>query len=203
MAGSFITIFRWSIYSMSSLVLIALWAFNPLGSQASFRGAFLRPGVGTSQGHISYYNANLTTQQFLYKYATRTKANAFYASSLYDYVASTQYVNPSSNLTQGVIAVLGGEKSAGVQAATETWGNFRIPSLEYHSDFNANNSHSWLSTPWNDEIMNYSSLVGDHVDGIDRNFLGNTSFQTSSSYQSLTVSWRHYCDTTSALTKDV
>jgi hypothetical protein len=51
MAGSFITIFRWSIYSMSSLALIALWAFDPLSSEASFRGAYLRPGTGTSQGH--------------------------------------------------------------------------------------------------------------------------------------------------------
>jgi hypothetical protein len=182
---------------------MALWAFNPLGSQASFRGAYLRPGTGTSQGQITSYNANLTTQLFLYRYVKRTTASAFYASSLYDYVASTQYVNPFSNLTQGVLAVLGGENAAAVQAATDTWGNFRIPSLEHHSDFNATNSHAWLSTPWNDRVMNYSSLVGDRVDGLDRNFLGNTSFQTSSSYQSFTVSWKHYCDTTSALTKDV
>jgi hypothetical protein len=84
--------------------------------------------------------------------------------------------------------VLGGERLAAVQAAMDNWSNVRIPSLEYHSDYSANDPQQWLATPWSQKVMNYSSLVGDRVDGVDRSTTGNTSFTTSSSDQKYNVS---------------
>jgi hypothetical protein len=193
MASSIITIFRWSIFRTSSVVLILLWAFNPLGSQASFRGAYLRPATGTSYGQIAYHVPDLTMQLMLSPYAgasSRSKPSirALYSSTVYDYISTTQYVDPTHNATKEMMIVLGGERSAAVQAAMDNWSNVRIPSLEYHSDYNTNDPQQWLATPWNQKVMNYSSLVGDRVDGVDRSTTGSTSFTTSSSYQKYDVS---------------
>jgi len=195
MASSVITIFRWSIFRISSVTLIVLWAFNPLGSQASFRGAYLRDDTGTSQGQITYYNASLSIQLSLSSYggaSTRSKPviRALYSSTLYDYVSSTQYVDPTNSVTKGVVTVLGGQGSAAVQAAMDTWSNVRIPSLEYHPEYSSVDPHRWLETPWSQRLMNYSSLVGDRVDGVNRSFIGNTTFTSSSSYQSYKVDAR-------------
>ena len=87
MAGSILAIFTWSLFQFSSLVLIILWAFNPLGSQASFRGIYLADTVGYGLGKISYYSYNLTTQfeQSIFGLgSTRSKpmVRALYASAL-------------------------------------------------------------------------------------------------------------------------
>jgi hypothetical protein len=100
-------------------------------------------------------------------------------------------VDPTNNVTQGIITLLGGPNSAAVQAATDAWGNVRIPNLEYHSEYDNSKPMQWLQTPWETKVLNYSSLLGEPVTGIDRNFTGNTSFTISSSYQSFKVSILH------------
>ena len=185
MAGSIITIFRWSIWKVSSAALIVLWAFNPLGFQASFRGGSLRPNTGSSHAPVTFYNPNLTSQIWLTQADmpgnTRLLTRAVFSSAIYDYVASIQYVDPTQSAMINVVAVLGGGGSAAVAAAMDTWGNARIPSLEYHPDYNRLDPNRWLNTSWTTHVMNYSSLVGIRVDGIDRS-LANTSFQMQSSY---------------------
>jgi hypothetical protein len=86
---------------------------------------------------------------------------------------------------------LGGDSSAGIQAASDNWGNVRIPSLTYSDGYNPNDPHKWLQTPWDKTVLNYSSLLGDRVDGVDRAFTGNTSFTIMSSFQQFNVS--HFC----------
>jgi len=195
MASSVTTIFRWSIFRISSVALIVLWAFNPLGSQASFRGAYLRPATGTSQGHITYYNAHLSIQLSLSQRAMSSESSkpairALYSSTLFDHMSSIQYVDPTNNVTKGVVTMLGGQGSAAVQAAMDPWSNVRIPSLEYHPEYKSVDPHRWLETPWSQRVLNYSSLVGDRVDGVNRSFTGNTTFTSSSSYQSYQVDAR-------------
>ncbi|KAH7073753.1 hypothetical protein BKA63DRAFT_554084 [Paraphoma chrysanthemicola] len=188
MASSVITIFRWSIFELSSVALVLLWAFNPLGSQASFRSAYLQTGTGIAQGNITAYAPSLDTQLELSTFSTANTRSplirALYSATLYDYVSNTQYVDPTNNVTQGIITLLGGPNSAAVQAATDAWGNVRIPNLEYHSEYDNSKPMQWLQTPWETKVLNYSSLLGEPVTGIDRNFTGNTSFTISSSYQS-------------------
>ncbi|KAF2122095.1 hypothetical protein BDV96DRAFT_640160 [Lophiotrema nucula] len=192
-AGSVITIFRWSILRMSSVVLILLWAFNPLGSQASFRGIYLQPKSGSSQGHITFYNANLSTQLFLTTFSagsTRMKPTirALYSSTLYDFASSTQYVNPTNSTAKDIVSVLGGESSAGIQVASDNWGNVRIPNLRYLSNYDSKDPHKWVTTPWDKTVLNYSSLLGDRVEGVSRTFVGNTTFTIMSSYQQFSCS---------------
>lgn len=87
---------------------------------------------------------------------------------------------------------LGGFQAAGIQAATDPWGNLRIPSIEYLDTYDSAIPNEWVQVPWMDNLQNYSSLVGDRFEGLDRSFTGNTTFNMTSSYQSLDVS--NQCD---------
>lgn len=193
MAGSWITIFKWSLFRLSSIALVILWAFNPLGSQASFRGAYLTDSLGSGTGRISYYNYNLSTQMALTEFqytSTRAKPTirALYSSVLYDVIASTQYVDQSNSTFQDTVMMLGGHQSASIQAATDPWGNLRIPYLELLEGYDSSDSARWIDVPWNNTIQNYVSLVGDRIEGVERNFTGNTTFEINSSYLTFNVS---------------
>jgi len=192
MAGSVCTIFRWSILRMSSAVLILLWAFNPLGSQASFRGVYLRSVTGSSQGNIIFYDARLSTQVslsrlFSWNGPNRPTLSALYTSSLYDSVSNIQYVDTTSQAARDIVSVIGGKSSAGIQAATDVWGNIRIPHHRYLSNYDPKDRQKWLETPWDKKILNYTSLFGERVKGVNRSFTGNTTFTITSSYQDLHV----------------
>ncbi|KAL1798197.1 hypothetical protein ACET3X_002234 [Alternaria dauci] len=187
LAGSVITIFKWSVLRISSVALLLLWAFNPLGSQSSFRGIYLMDQEGSRTGDIAYYNYNLSQQvqlNSIFDTQTRIKPRlrALYSSALYDVASATQYVDKTNTTYQDIAITLGGESSAGVQAATDPWGNIRMPNLHTLPGFDAKEPHRWVSVPWQESVQNYSSLVGDHVAGLERNFTGNTTFNTTSSY---------------------
>lgn len=195
MAGAILAMFTWSIFQFSTLILVILWAFNPLGSQASFRGVYLTNNVGHGLDRISYYNNTLNTQMDLSVFvggSTRTTPmiRALYSAALYDTLSTLQYVDHDNARYKSKIATLGGPQAAGVQAATDSWGNLRVPSIEYLSSYNPASPNEWLEVPWQNELQNYSSLVGDRFDGLDRSFTGNTTFNMSSTYQSLNVSSR-------------
>ncbi|RYN65030.1 hypothetical protein AA0117_g12232 [Alternaria alternata] len=193
LAGSVITVFKWSILRISSIALLVLWAFNPLGSQSSFRGIYLRDREGSRPGNIAYYNHNISQQvqlNSMFNTATRImpRIRALYSSALYDIASATQYVDKTNATYQDIIITLGGESSAGIQAATDPWGNVRMPSLHALSGFDANEPHRWVNVPWQDSVHNYSSLVGEHVAGLGRNFTGNTKFNTTASYLTFSCS---------------
>jgi hypothetical protein len=166
---------------MAGSIMILIWAFNPLCSQASFRGAYLRPRTGTSFSQFTYYNATLDMQLALSAFSsgsTRSlpKIRASYSTAVYDYVSSTQYVDLMNERTMAVLATLVEGSSAGIQAATDTWGNVRLPGLEDLSGYDASDPQQRLDIPWDKKVLNCTSLLGDRFDGIHRSLIGNTSF---------------------------
>lgn len=195
MASSVITIFKWSIFKLSSTVLVFLWAFNPLGSQASFRGIHLTDSVGYSTGTVTYYNHNLTDQLGMTIFSTSTNrarpaVRALYSAALYDIVSSTQNVNKSSSAYKELSTRLGGPQSAAVQAAMDSWGNVRIPNINYLPEYDKDDPYKWISIPWMEAGQDYTSLIGDRVEGVARNFTGNSTFNITSSFQSFRVSYQ-------------
>ncbi|KAJ4314096.1 hypothetical protein N0V94_006610 [Neodidymelliopsis sp. IMI 364377] len=154
-------------------LLIVLWAFNPLGSQASFRGIYLTDSIGHGTGALSYYNHNFTTQMGLSAFAlSGSRAlptiRALYSAALYDVASKAQYVSSENATYKAAITSLGGPQAAGLQMGTDSWGNLRIPNLEYLNNYDSTHPYDWVSVPWKEQPQNYSSLVGDHIDGIDQ-----------------------------------
>jgi hypothetical protein len=174
------------------VALVVLWAFNPLGSQASLRGVYLQDSVGQRTGQITYYNHNLTTQLGMTRFlggSTRSKPTlrAIYSAALYDVTARIQYVDHRTPAASRTIELLGGHQAAGIESASDLWGNLRIPALEYLPDYDAEQPGRWFQVPWTESIQNYASLIGDRMDGIDRAVTGNITFDITSSYQSFRV----------------
>ena len=192
MAGSIIAIVTWSIFQYSSLLLVALWAFNPLGSQASFRGVYLTDIVDHGSGAITHYDPNITVQVQLSKFASGSTRSypmmrALYLAALYDVTSNVQYVDNDNATFQEKIMMLGGSSAAGIQAAMDSWGNVRIPNIDYLSKYDQTRPNEWVEVPWRNSMQNYSSLIGDRFDGLDRGFTGNTTFNMTSSYQHFNV----------------
>jgi hypothetical protein len=186
------------------MILVLLWAFNPLGSQSSFRGVYLKDIEGFGTGPITHYNYNLSSQLGMTMFMsghgrTTPKVRALYSTALYDVTASIQYVDKTNKTYQDIATILGGESSAGVQSAVDSWGNIRIPNLQAQADYVAEDPHRWVDTPWLDSVQSYSSLVGDRIEGINRNFTGNTTFNITSSYQHFDVRRRSIASLTQDL----
>jgi hypothetical protein len=152
MASSVIIIFRWSIFRYSSIALLILWAFNPLGSQASFRGVTLQSNTGTSQGQNRYFSTNVTNLVYPFIDLGSSMTRALYSSMLFDYTASTQYVDPTDTVRDDTITILGGEGSAAIQAAMDIRGNVQIPNLKYLPEYDSNSPYQWLKTSWDHKI---------------------------------------------------
>lgn len=152
----------------------------------------MRDREGSRPGNIAYYNYNLSSQVqlnsiFDTQTRVRPRLRALYSSALYDVASATQYVDKTNKTYQDIVITLGGESSAGVQAATDLWGNIRMPNLHTLPEFDANEPHRWVNVPWQDSVHNYSSLVGEHFAGLERNFTGNTTFNTTASYLTFSV----------------
>ena len=153
----------------------------------------MRDREGSRPGNIAYYNYNLSQQvqlNSIFDTETRSKPRirALYSSALYDVTSATQYVDKTNATYQDTVITLGGESSAGVEAATDPWGNVRMPNLHALSGFDAREPHRWVDVPWRDSVQNYSSLVGEHLAGLERNLTGNTTFNTTASYLTFSVS---------------
>jgi hypothetical protein len=192
MAGSIITIFRWSLLRFTSLTIVFLWAFNPLGSQASFRAASLQDMVQSKSGTITYFKPDLLQQigmNMLSINISKTDITAAYTSAIYDTISRTQHVDNTSDRYIELIETLGGKEAAGIWAATDPWGNVRVPNLEYLDGYDTMTPNQWLEVPWNKSVQNYASLIGDtFFQGIERAVYQNTTFNITSSYQSFNVS---------------
>lgn len=193
MAGSLISIATWWIFKPASVALLLLWAFNPLGSQASFRAVYLQDVNDHGTGSITFYDPRLSLQMNLTGWTShmgRTKPTlrAQYEALLYDVIASTQYADPNNFTYNDTIAKLGGPQVAGIQSAMDIWGNIRIPHLEYLANYDPSGPIDWVSVPWTEAVQNYSSLAGDRFEGVDRAITSNTTFNITSSYQTFDVS---------------
>jgi hypothetical protein len=166
-----------------------------LAPNASFRGIYLTKSNASGSGIITYLNYNLINQIGLTTFndeEARTKAvvRGLYSASLFDLSSATQYVDHSSETFQKLVTKLGGPEAAGAQAAMDPWGNVRIPNINYLPEYRNDDPHKWIDTPWLTGVQNYASLIGDRVDGVNRDFIGNTTFTLTSSFQNLNVSLR-------------
>jgi hypothetical protein len=173
-------------------ILILLWAFNPLGSQASLRAVYLTDMQLAGSGQITFYDYNISSQYDISQFGGTSNGlsamQALYAGSLYATNSGTQYPNTSGSSYDDLISTLGGTSSASIKMATDPWGNLRIPNIRATPGYDLTNPGQWLQTPWTTDVQSYSSLLGSRIQGIESSFSGQTNFTIGSSYEEFTVS---------------
>ncbi|KAF5490115.1 hypothetical protein CGCS363_v012046 [Colletotrichum siamense] len=188
MANTVLSAYALSMINIWTVCLFFVWAFNPLGSQSSFRSLYLQNQVMNLDERLSYKNYALKTIESSalngsYNWLiNRSAVNAAYSSVLTSATSGTQYCNSTCIGYDNLIARLGGIQAAAAQMAIDPWGSPRVPSLKHVAGFDASNPEKWLDVPWNQSVQNYCSLIGNRVHGIKTELIGNVSFPINASY---------------------
>ena len=198
---------RW--FRSWTVAVVAMWFLSPLGGQAALRSINLRATVVATDIPAFYYLGNNRTRIW-----SHYRAGAGVFTSGPDTsskiaglrtVASAAFINPgtsvvhskgsSPNFDRGVEA-LGGKWQASHLGHQDAWRNVKIPFIEYLPGYNDANPTAWISVP-KDTVVPYASLVGLPVRGGSFDRAGNSTFNTSFHY--LTLSCGNEFNGTNAL----
>lgn len=189
--GSLRSIFFLRILNVYSVLLIVLWAFNPLGSQASLRSVYLIKNNLTTDFGASFptyrpevHNSIMDGADFTGQVTVRS----IFGSSIYSLEAKTQYPNSSKLPFDSLIEDIGGPKAAGEALYADPWGNVRIPRLMSLAEYDAEDPEKPINVP--SGVVNYWSLVGVPIrtEKTLRNFNGSYTFNVGASFFDLDVS---------------
>jgi hypothetical protein len=182
-------------FGLYTLILIPLWAFNPLGSQASFRSVYLKEEFQTGTRPYSFQNNSLDyeiNQSALGSgsgwQSSMPMVRSLYGAALFAPDAGAQYSNGSSGGFRDLIQRLGGVGLATEQMTTDVWNNVRIPEIRTLQGYNSKHPDQWIDVPRDTMVVNYTSIIGLPVrQGNPSRFAGNITFTTNSSYHDFKV----------------
>ncbi|KAI1841617.1 hypothetical protein JX266_012170 [Neoarthrinium moseri] len=188
LANTFVTSFNMRVFGLPTILLIALWSFNPLGSQASFRSVYLEQRSDTGTGTINYYSHNFTEQGSSGLEGSsswnsmRSQIRAIYNSALFDLSSGLQFSKNTSDDYELILARLGGMDAAIARGSMDPWGNVRTPSLRRVPGYDPDDPERWLDVPPEQTTIGAASLIGSVVRGIPLDFTGSTAFTMGTNY---------------------
>lgn len=162
--GTITTLFQFQSWNLITLVLLAVWALSPLGTQSLQRMSKLRPGFERNKMNITYFDNSARSR--LVKTASSVVSGAS------KYVLDSK-LRAFAGLYTTVVSMP--EKSK--LDTMDLWGNVKIPYLD------SVNRPDWKDVPQNLSTDGYSSLVGvplSHINHINPNT--SDSFTLESSY---------------------
>jgi hypothetical protein len=182
-------------FGLYTMILLPLWAFNPLGSQASFRSVYLREEFQAGTRPYSFQNNSLDyeiDQSALGSgsgwQSSMPMVRSLYGAALFAPDAGAQYSNGSSSGFKDLIQRLGGVELATEQMTTDVWNNVRIPEIRTLPSYDAKNTNKWLDVPRDTMVVNYTSVIGLPArQGNPSRFAGNITFAMNSSYHNFKV----------------
>ncbi|KAF0324967.1 hypothetical protein GQ607_007860 [Colletotrichum asianum] len=177
MANTVLSAYALSMINIWTVCLLFVWAFNPLGSQSSFRSLYLQNQVMNLDGRVSYKDYTLKTIEH-----GALDVDAVYSSVLTSLTSGTQYCDSTCADYDNLINRWGGVQAAAAQMAIDPWGSPRVPSLKHVAGYNASDPEKWLAVPWTNSVQNYSSFIGSRIHGINSELTGNVSFLVNASY---------------------
>ena len=198
MTGTLISIFNFRLFDILGLLLLFIWAFSPVGSQASIRSVGLRPATRNESRTLSYYNHSLIP--LLSDLQGADGANwyalafeSYYGAALFDPTAAMQYSNATANewtdTTTGIgslVSQMGGEAIVANNSMTDLWGNVRIPIPEHVEGFNEESPETWLNLAQG-QVAPYGSLIGVPITGLPTSGVGGSEFTVETNHHLFTV----------------
>ncbi|KAF4625752.1 hypothetical protein G7Y89_g12413 [Cudoniella acicularis] len=192
--GAFKACLTLRMFELSTIVLLILWAFNPIGGQSALRAISVEGIFNETPTQIQYLNSDLRSiilsngfQGASYFASSAPQLRTLYGASLFSPDAGTQYSNGSSAGFDDLISRLGGADTASKSTTMDLWGNIRIPMMHLLPKYNEQLPQSWVDVP-SDEIVPYESIIGVPIRGIPSNGIGNITFNITSSYHVLECS---------------
>jgi hypothetical protein len=192
--GTVRAIFLLRVLNPCAIILLALWSISPLGSQASFRGVYLQENLKTGilDTPVSHAPADYFRESSILQFQADnfTRFNEMYIigitryqSATYLPEAYTQYSNSTGAQFNAKSSIL---KSQYGSLGEDVWGNVRIPYIFSLPGYDERRMDEWLAVP-DDQIVNYTSLIGIPFGSRPDNVIGNISFVMNSSHHELEV----------------
>lgn len=191
--GTINTCFTLRVFSVSTIALLFLWAFNPVGGQASLRAVVLKSNYTSTPTQLQYQSSNprSTMRNNAISGAStwsssRVQVTTLYGAALFSPDAGLQYSNGSSQGFGDLLRRLGGSDSAIKISSEDLWGNVRIPVLHLLPGFDASYPQNWVTVP-SEEIPPFESIIGVPIRGLPPNGIGNISFVMQANYRAFKV----------------
>jgi len=186
--GTVRAVFLLRVLSPCAIILLALWSISPLGSQASFRGVYMQENLYT--GVLDIPISHAPTGYFRESSTLKFQANNLsrmgitrYPSAIYLPEAYTQYSNGTGAQFNAKSSFLEGQYGS---LGEDVWRNVRIPHIFSLPGYDDSRMDEWLAVP-DDQIVNFTSLIGIPFGSRPRNLIGNTSFVMNSSHHEFQV----------------
>ncbi|CAI0654279.1 unnamed protein product [Colletotrichum noveboracense] len=159
MTGTVTTMIDMKSIRWSSIVLVLIWAFSPLGGQAALRVLLKKPEAVVSFAELPYLDVN----------------TSFPAQYIGSNIGNAQL--PINSLVYSALGASGEVR----QSSQDTSGNVKIPMIEPLLGRHSTKADEWITL--NDEdraSITWSSLIGIPFGNISRT--GRTSFKLETSY---------------------
>ncbi|KAK0730887.1 hypothetical protein B0H67DRAFT_476149 [Lasiosphaeris hirsuta] len=184
-------------FSLGLLLLVLIWCFSPLGSQAILRAAELQSNTETVGRPVVYFPvANISS---VTEYSTVVGVSSYLSSlqsiraiilsSLYDSGTRVMHSNGSAPAFSDAVAALGGPQAAVEAVQQDLWGNVRVPFIHMLDGYDPLRPSDWIQVP-PDRIPPYQSLIGVPIRGMPQDTVGNTTVYINSTYHFLRCSGR-------------
>lgn len=145
-ASTILSAFSLSALNLWTLFLIVLWAFNPLGSQASLRSVRLVDQSTIQNGSVGYENSFAINPGIEWD-ELRPWNEMTYFSALESMEAATQYCNGSCSGFEELVEKLGGSSGAALRTAVDPWDSPRVPKLRRTPGYDPVDPGKWLNVP--------------------------------------------------------
>jgi hypothetical protein len=193
MTGTIKTAFTLRSGWLLAILLTSLWAFNPLGGQASLRMLSLQDTPTSSTAGPAYHTADpkrifsscLSNGETMFNESV-TLLRTLYGAALFSPDAALLFPNRTGPTYQSAVARLGGNRTLST-STFDLWGNVRMPVLDMLPGYNSSSKHGRVDVPFQHEIGSYASIIGTSTRGLPTNGSGNFSFIMNSNYNRLSV----------------
>lgn len=158
LAGTLVSQFQLRAISLIGIILVLIWALSPVGGQASLRQMVLGIKTATQPASFVYF--------IHHGYSNGFQAVGTNRESMW------QIVN--TIFTGGIIGSIASKSSP-----VDTWGNVKIPRIEYFESKGGSGADGWFKTV-NGSSDSYSSMIGIPIAGTNATDFVNykTTIQT-------------------------
>jgi hypothetical protein len=178
-----------------TLLLVVLWPFGYIGSQAVLHSLNTQPNFTTKPIPLSYMS---TDPRVATQYDSLpgvpdfvngdSEPQALFASVLFSTSAQMQHLNgtPQQASFDDLLNEVGGVNSAIQKSLRDPWGHPRIPIPDLLPGFK-NGSDSWIEVP-QDRILPSSSAFGIPIIDMPSSEIGSSNFTIRSAFTEFKVS---------------
>lgn len=176
-----------------ALLLIFIWGFSPIGSQALLRSLELHENFVVKQHTTPMHTVNpnffadliVANGSSIPHPPFMEFINPYVGASITSLEAGFQNMNGLMPNFERKVDALGASLQ---NYGSDLWGNVRIPRIERLPNYDPKRPHDWVDVPYQDNIVEYASLIGVPVVDLPQNIIGNLSWQMGANYHVFSVS---------------